>query len=183
MSFDWSALDKYRGSPFPSQYPADYRTFFSPRDPGVHELIVDLLQSARHSIVLNVFGFDDDEADEAIRAKMTDHDIYVQMSLDRSQAGGVHEKLILAKWPADAFGTSVAIGTSAKHAISHLKVLIVDGIYVISGSTNWSLSGEQLQDNELTVHQNAVVAAQYRSVLDLNHTEMLKQMAARSAGQ
>lgn len=181
MTFDWNAMDKYRGSPFPAQYPPDYRTYFSPRDPGVHELIVDLLKSARHSIVLNMFGFDDDEADAAIRDAMTHPDIYVQMSLDRSQAGGVHEKQILAKWPTSAFGTSVAIGTSAKHAISHLKVLIVDGLYVISGSTNWSLSGEQQQDNELTVHQNAVVAAQYRSVLDLNHSEMLRQMQQRAA--
>lgn len=81
------------------------------------------------------------------------------MSLDKSQAGGVHEKDLLAKWSNDQFGNSIAIGTSeVHHAISHLKVLIVDGVYSVTGSTNWSIS-------------------------DLNHDWMLKQMAeARAKG-
>lgn len=183
-AFDWDAAHRYRSSaaPWPRGYPADLRTFFAPADGiGIHKLIVDLLDSAEHSIVLNIYGFDDDEADAAILAKMENPSVYVQMSLDRSQAGGVHEKVLLAKWPTQAMGTTIAIGQSVKHAISHLKVLIVDGLYVVSGSTNWSLSGEEQQDNELSVHRNAVLAAQYRSILDINHTEMLKQQAARAA--
>jgi phosphatidylserine/phosphatidylglycerophosphate/cardiolipin synthase-like enzyme len=98
------------------------------------------------------------------------------MSLDRSQATA-HEKQILAKWSNDAFGNSIAIGTSSVHnAISHLKTVIVDGVYTVKGSTNWSLSGEQEQDNELTLSRNAVIAAETRAVLDLNHDFMLKQM-------
>jgi hypothetical protein len=46
----------------------------------------------------------------------------------------------------------------------------------VKGSTNWSLSGEQHQDNELTLSRNAVVAAETRAILDLNHDFMLKQM-------
>ncbi len=99
------------------------------------------------------------------------------MSLDRSQASGVHEKQILAKWNNDAFGNSIAIGTSSVHnAISHLKIVIVDGVYTVKGSTNWSLSGEQQQDNELALSRNAVIAAETRAILDLNHDFMLKQM-------
>ena len=99
------------------------------------------------------------------------------MSLDRSQASGMHEKQILAKWANDAFGNSIAIGTSSVHnAISYLKIVIVDGVYTVKGSTNWSLSGEQHQDNELTLSRNAVVAAETRAILDLNHDFMLKQM-------
>jgi hypothetical protein len=54
--------------------------------------------------------------------------------------------------------------------------VIVDGVYTVKGSTNWSLSGEQQQDNELTLSRNAVVAAETRAILDLNHDFMLKQM-------
>jgi hypothetical protein len=39
------------------------------------------------------------------------------------------------------------------------------------------LSGEQQQDNEVTLSRNAVVAAETRAILDLNHDFMLKQMA------
>ena len=62
------------------------------------------------------------------------------------------------------------------NAISHLKIVIVDGVYTVKGSTNWSLSGQQQQDNELTLSRNAVVAAETRAILDLNHDFMLKQM-------
>jgi hypothetical protein len=55
--------------------------------------------------------------------------------------------------------------------------VIVDGVYTVRGSTNWSLSGETEQDNELTLSRNAVIAAEARAVLDLNHDWMLKQMA------
>jgi hypothetical protein len=49
-------------------------------------------------------------------------------------------------------------------------------VYTVKGSTNWSLSGEQQQDNELTLSRNAVIAAETRAILDLNHDFMLKQM-------
>jgi phosphatidylserine/phosphatidylglycerophosphate/cardiolipin synthase-like enzyme len=62
------------------------------------------------------------------------------------------------------------------NAISHLKIVIVDGVYTVKGSTNWSLSGEQQQDNELSLSRNAVLAAETRAILDLNHDFMLKQM-------
>ena len=80
-------------------------------------------------------------------------------------------------WSNDGFGNSIAIGTSSVHnAISHLKIVIVDGVYTVKGSTNWSLSGEQQQDNELSLNRNAVIAAETRAILDLNHDFMLKQM-------
>jgi phosphatidylserine/phosphatidylglycerophosphate/cardiolipin synthase-like enzyme len=175
--FAWDNLAIYKAEGrFLDGYPDDQRTFFSPRD-NVHGLLVALLGSAQHSIVVNMFGYDDDELNKIIQAKLADEHVYVQMSLDRSQASGVHEKAILAQWNNDAFGNSIAIGTSSVHnAISHLKIVIVDGVYTVKGSTNWSLSGEQEQDNELTLSRNAVIAAETRAVLDLNHDFMLKQM-------
>ena len=59
--------------------------------------------------------------------------------------------------------------------------MIVDNVYTVTGSTNWSISGETEQDNQLTLNRNAVVAAEMRGVLDLNHDWMLKQMAAAAA--
>jgi phosphatidylserine/phosphatidylglycerophosphate/cardiolipin synthase-like enzyme len=175
--FAWADLGQYKAEGrFLDGYPDDQRTFFAPRD-NVHGLLVALLGTAQHSIVVNMFGYDDDELNKIIQAKLADQKVYVQMSLDRTQASGVHEKQILAQWQNDAFGNSVAIGTSSVHnAISHLKIVIIDGVYTVKGSTNWSLSGEQEQDNELTLSRNAVIAAETRAILDLNHDFMLKQM-------
>src|SRR5215471_4121270 len=121
----WDDLAKYKAEGrFLDGYPDDQRTFFAPRD-HIHELLLALLDSAQHSIVVNMFGYDDDELNQIIQAKLTNEHVYVQMSLDRSQASGVHEKQILASWDNDAFGNSIAIGTSSVHnAISHLKIVI-----------------------------------------------------------
>jgi len=183
-AFNWNELAQYKQEKrFLDHYPDDFRTFWSPRD-KVHELLVALLSSAQRSLALNMFGYDDDELDAIIRRKLKSEHVYVQISLDKSQSGGKHEQAILKKWDNDAFGNSIAIGTSAVgHAISHLKIVIVDGVYTVRGSTNWSLSGEGEQDNELTLSRNAVIAAETRSVLDLNHDWMLKQMAAAAQGK
>ena len=180
--FVWDDLAEYKAEKrFLDGYPHDQRSFFSPRD-SIHPMLASLLASAQHSLVLNMYGYDDDELDEIIRQKLQEAHVYVQMSLDKSQAGGKHEKEILAKWSNDDFGNSIAIGTSSvHHAISHLKVLIVDGVYTVTGSTNWSISGESEQDNQLTLSRNAVVASELRAVLDLNHDWMLKQMAEARA--
>jgi len=181
--FVWEDLAKYKAEGrFLDGYPDDQRTFFAPRD-NIHALLVALIGSAQHSIVVNMFGYDDDELNKIIQAKLADQTVYVQMSLDRSQSLGAHEKQILASWANDGFGNSIAIGTSSLHnAISHLKIVIVDGVYTVKGSTNWSLAGEQQQDNELTLSRNAVIASETRAVLDLNHDFMLKQMAGSTAG-
>jgi phosphatidylserine/phosphatidylglycerophosphate/cardiolipin synthase-like enzyme len=178
QTFSWDDLAQYKAEGrFLDGYPPDERTFFAPRD-NVHGVLVSLLSNAQRSIVLNMFGYDDGELDGIIRQKLDDAHVYVQMSLDKTQSRGAHENEILAKWSNADFGNSIAIGTSSVHnAISHLKVLIVDGVYTIKGSTNWSVSGEQQQDNELTLSRNAVIAAETRAVLDLNHDWMLKQMA------
>jgi len=180
--FVWEELAQYKQEKrFLDGYPDEQRSFFSPRD-SVHPMLASLIAGAQHSLVLNMYGYDDEELDELIRGKLASKHVYVQMSLDKSQAGGVHEKVLLAKWDNDAFGNSIAIGTSeVHHAISHLKVLIVDGVYSVTGSTNWSISGESEQDNQLTLSRNAVVASELRAVLDLNHDWMLKQMAAAAA--
>lgn len=180
-AFAWDGLGQFKaGGRFLDGYPSDVRTFYSPVD-NVHQVLVSLLASTQKSIVLNMYGYDDSDLNDIILEKLEDDHVYVQMSLDKSQASGKRERSLLAKWKNDAAGNSIAIGHSSKGAISHMKILIVDGVYTVRGSTNWSLGGEQDQDNELTIHNNAVIAAETRAELDRNHDEMLKQMAkARS---
>lgn len=173
---DWGNLAGYAATPFPHGWNPDEFVFFSPRDPGVHNAILDVVQSAAHSVLGNHYGFDDDAISDAMLAKSANPNIAFILNLDSSQAGGVHERQILAAWK-DHVGTSVAVGRSVEHAISHLKVTVVDGLYVVSGSTNLSASGEGKQDNELRVTRNALMAARYSAVILLNHAAMLAQMS------
>jgi len=177
-----AALDKYKSNvdtPFPPGYPDNVRAFYSPVD-NVHGALVDLIDSAASSIIVAMYGYDDRELNEIINEKLAGGDVFVSMSFDSSQAGGVNEREILAAWMNDDRGNSIAIGRSAKGAIMHMKVVIIDGVDVITGSTNWSAGGQSKQDNQLIVVRDPLVAAEARSRIDMIHDGMLKQMAEKA---
>lgn len=193
--FQLSDLDRFtRGYVFASDYPPNMRVLISPRHDG-HGALTEILGSAQISLVGGMYGWDDDDLAAVYIKKAQQPDFLAMLSLDRSQAGGVHEKEVLSKMHSDSAGTSIAIGdttdavmktvavgtSSVKGAISHLKQWVVDGRYVVDGSMNESTSGEEWQNNSLVVIDDRVVAAQIQTNLMLVHTEMLKQMAARAS--
>jgi phosphatidylserine/phosphatidylglycerophosphate/cardiolipin synthase-like enzyme len=169
---DLTVLDQFALQPFAPGTPSDRRTFYSPVD-DVHGALLYVVKSAQRSIVIAMYGFDDDELAEAIKEKLTAENIYVQLTLDSSQAGGVHEKTLLAKsgYPI----SSVAVGRSEKGAIMHLKEMVIDGVIMVTGSTNWSDGGERKQDNQLTVELNTYAAAAATARIGAIHANMLQK--------
>src|SRR5262249_52549643 len=177
-----SLLDKHKAAPFSPGYPDNARTFYSPID-DVPQALLDLLKSANKSLIIAMYGYDDPQLNQAIQTQLSANHVYVQMSLDSIQAAGAAEQKILATWQNYQVGNSIAIGHSEKNDIMHLKMVIIDGIDVVTGSTNWSSGGESRQDNQMTVIRDPVVAAEARARLDIIHDEMLKQMAAKAAAK
>lgn len=171
---DLSVLDQYAPSGFPADWPADRRIFFAPVD-QVHEVLKVCLDAAKESIAIAMYGFDDDELADIIKSKLEAEHVSVQLTLDSSQAGGVHERALLAR--EDYPNTVTAVGRSEKGAIMHQKILVVDGILTVTGSTNWSDGGEAKQDNECSVHLSRAVASRARARCDAIHAHMLAAAA------
>jgi hypothetical protein len=143
----------------------------------VHGALVYVVSSARRSIVATIYGFDDEELADLIKEKLESPLIYVQLTFDSSQAGGVHEKKLLAK--EDYPLSSIAVGRSERGAIIHLKEAVVDGVVLVTGSTNWSTGGETLQDNELTIRMSPYEASQAAARMGAIHADCLQQMAKK----
>jgi hypothetical protein len=164
----------------------DFRTFYVGRD-DVHGILKHLLERCSRQLKLNMFGYDDDELDAIIQRLVASSHVFVQGTLDKSQAAGAHEKKILEGWD-QAMRASFAIGESATHQITHTKGGVIDGIVAWEGSTNWSGSGEgtivaadgsntgrKAQNNTLTVVTNPVEIEKFSQELDEEHTVVLHQ--------
>jgi len=173
----------------------DFHLFYIGRD-DVHNILKHVLSRVRVSLYLNMFGFDDDELNDILMAKAEDPQIIMLITLDKSQAGGVHEKRLLdsdvAKNPA-AFNTHFVIGQSATHQISHTKGFVADGKVGGEGSTNWSVSGEgtfvvagkaggagyKAQNNTQTIFTDPDTISRFQAELIAEHMTAQTQQTAR----
>lgn len=179
--FDWNELAQYKKfGTFGSLYPSNVRRFFAPDD-DVHSVLMAVLSSATLSIAGSMYGYDDDDINALLLKHANDPHLPVQLALDKTQAAGKHEKILIAQWPSDIIGNNLVIGTSRKHAINHLKLFVIDGLYTIGGSTNLSIGGEGAQNNELIVICDPTYAAETRAKIDLCHSEMTQQMQAKAS--
>jgi hypothetical protein len=122
----------------------DFHLFYVGRD-DVHGILKHVLSRVSVSLYLNMFGFDDDELNDILKKIAVDKTIMMLVTLDKSLAGGKHEKALLdadRKEDLALFNTHVAIGQSLAHQISHTKGFVAYGKVAGEGSTNWSVSGE-----------------------------------------
>src|SRR3984957_3489755 len=143
--FDLQDLQPYtQEKVYATKASKDFHLFYVGRD-DVHGILKHVLSRVSVSLYLNMFGFDDDELNEILKKIATDPTITMLVTLDKSQAGGKHEKALLdadRKLDLALFNTHVAIGQSLTHQISHTKGFVADGKVAGEGSTNWSVSGE-----------------------------------------
>jgi hypothetical protein len=173
----------------------DLRGFYVGRD-DVHGVLAYLLSRVSLSLKINMFGYDDDALAAILTGLVENPEVVTQVTLDKSQSGGVHEKKILASQAAAdpaGFAADFAIGESETHQISHTKGGVLDGIVGFEGSTNWSASGEGVgiglhgaanaarfvaQNNTLWVTTNPYEIAKFSARLDYEHAVAKSQTSA-----
>ena len=72
----------------------DFHLFYVGRD-DVHGILKHILPRVSVSLYLNMFGYDDDELNDILMKIAHDDTITMLVTLDKSQAGGKHEKACL----------------------------------------------------------------------------------------
>jgi hypothetical protein len=169
----------------------DFHLFYVGRD-DVHGILQYLLSRISTSLYLNMFGYDDDALNALCMRAAGDSTVTTVITLDKSQAGGVHEKTILASDVArdpGAYNSHFAIGQSATGQISHTKGGVLDGKVGFEGSTNWSSSGEgtfvvsghaggagyKAQNNTLAVFTDADTITRFTAELIAEHLVAVDQ--------
>jgi hypothetical protein len=185
----------------------DFHLFYVGRD-DVHDILKHVLSRVSVSLYLNMFGFDDAELNDILMKIALDETIMMLVTLDKSQAGGAHEKALLEadrKHNLALFNTHLVtkthvqefvLGQSATHQISHTKGFVADGKVAGEGSTNWSDSGEgtfvvkgqpggprfKAQNNTQSIITDPDTISRFSAELVAEHMIAQKQAAAVKAG-
>jgi phosphatidylserine/phosphatidylglycerophosphate/cardiolipin synthase-like enzyme len=139
----------------PTPTPTDEQVYFSPKG-GCTEAIVKNLDQAERSILVQAYSFTSKPIAEALIAAHK-RGVKVKVLLDKSQLHGKGSKLDLL---VDA-GIPVSIDT--KHAIAHNKVMIIDGVTVLTGSFNFTNAAEDRNAENLLVVRDKAIARKYRN--------------------
>jgi hypothetical protein len=170
----------------------DFRVFYVGRD-DVHGVLMHLFTRVSLSVTMNMFGYDDDDLNNVLMSLVKNPSVMVQVTLDKSQASGAHEKAILGSdmaQDAQSWANDFAVGESSTSQISHTKGGVLDGIVAFEGSTNWSSSGEgtginltaakqapgfKAQNNTLAVYVNSYEIAKFAARLHYEHAVAISQ--------
>lgn len=180
MSPLWKQLVACTTTPRPPRFPADTVVLFPPRDDAALALQT-LARFATTSLKVEMFTYCDASIDAILREKASTSGLDFQMTLDQSEATRISTMAkLIAGWGADV-GVRVVTGKSEHGQIIHRKIMVVDHVYVVSGSTNWTHPGEALEDNELVIRRSAPLAAWYEQILDANFARVKAAMAAKAA--
>ncbi len=135
------------------QATSDEQVYFSPKG-GCTEAIVKNLDQAEKYVLVQAYSFTSKPIAEAL-VNAHKRGVKVKVLLDKSQRRGKGSKLGML---VDA-GIPVSIDT--KHSIAHNKVMIIDGVTVMTGSFNFTDAAEDKNAENLLVLHDKVVAKKY----------------------
>jgi phosphatidylserine/phosphatidylglycerophosphate/cardiolipin synthase-like enzyme len=118
------------------------------------EAIVHAMNNAKRTILVQAYSF---TSAPIAKALLVAHKrgVQVQVILDKSQRS---EKYSLADFLANQ---GVPTMIDANHAISHNKVMIIDGEVVITGSFNFTKAAQEKNAENMLIVRDKALAAQY----------------------
>ena len=142
-----------------------WQVYFSPTH-GATKAVVDALAAAKATVLVQAYSFTSAPIAKAL-VEAHARGVDVQVILDRKETGSKYSS---ADFLAHAKIVTLIDGA---HAIAHNKVMVIDGLAVITGSFNFTTAAEQRNAENLLVIHDRALAARY--------TENWQAHAAHSA--
>ena len=129
--------------------------YFSPKDKGIGNAVIPLINNAKKYIYIPVFVLTDRKTTEAlIRAK--NRGVDVRMIIDALNASVQHSK------HKELRQGGIPVKTENYAGKMHSKSMIIDDEYTIIGSMNFSNSGENKNDENMLVIQSPEITKAYK---------------------
>lgn len=127
---------------------------FSPND-GATALVVHTIDQARSSILVQAYSFTSAPIARAL-AQARQRGVDVRVILDKSQKTERYTVVDYLK------NHGIPTWIDSQHAIAHNKVMVIDGVTVITGSFNFTKAAEEKNaENVIVLHDNQRLAAIY----------------------
>lgn len=131
----------------------DWRVYFSP-DGGATAAIVAELGKATNSVLVQAYSFTSEPIAKAL-VNAHKRGVKIAVILDEGQK--------TAKYSSADFIAHAGITTliDGKHAIAHNKVMVIDGLVLITGSFNFTKAAEKKNAENLLIIRDRELAAAY----------------------
>jgi len=148
VSPTWAACPSYA----PACSPAQVAVTFSPRG-GTTQLIVQALQAAQQSLLVQAYGF---TSAPIVKAVLDAHarGVEVLAILDKSNATDRYSAATLLS------NAGIRTLIDAQHAIAHNKVMVIDHATILTGSFNFTKAAEEKNAENLVVITDAPALVQ-----------------------
>lgn len=122
--------------------------------------------AARATLDVAVYSFTDERIAQAVLAAER-RGVRVRLITDREELRNPYQKAVVR----ELLRAGVPVEENRHSGLMHLKVAVVDGRTVITGSYNWTLSAAGENDENLLVIRDPVVAASYERLFQSMWTD------------
>lgn len=136
-----------------------WQVYFSPNH-GATKAVVDALAAARATVLVQAYSFTSVPIAKAL-VEAHARGVDVKVILDRKVI--LDQKKMGSRYSSADFVARARIVTliDGAHAIAHNKVMVIDGLVVITGSFNFTSAAEQRNAENLLVIRDRALAARY----------------------
>lgn len=127
--------------------------YFSPRGGG-QQAIVDAIGQAKESVYVQAYSFTSAPIAKAL-VDAAKRGVKVEAILDKSQRKETYTGATFLR------NEGIPVWIDDKHAIAHNKVMIIDGVTVVTGSFNFTKAAEERNAENLLIIKDTGLARLY----------------------